>query len=180
MKTKLIAAALGLALCGPALAATCTKSQDLGAMQIGDWRAFGNTFTSAGAFNDCYSFELLANETNAVGVALEYNFAPYSTLGVDITSVSLSGGSLADRLTDTTAEQFSFTNLLTGHYLLEVTGMTMAVTPQWAVTNTATYAGHVVAAPTPEPETYAMLALGLAGVGFASRRRQAAPATAAA
>ena len=179
MRLKLLAAAAALVIAGPAMAATCTTTSSLGTMQIGDWRAFGNTFTTAGNFNDCYSFALAAQSANAIGVALEYNFAPWSTLAIDIFSVSLSGGSLATKVTDTSPESFSFTNLMTGNYLLEVTGATSMATAWWPITNTATYAGHIVAAPTPEPETYAMLALGLAGVGFASRRRKSVAAATA-
>ena len=62
---------------------------------------------------------------------------------------------------------FSFAGLAAGNYDLAVSGYL----DRGQFLGGYTGSISAVAAPVPEPETYAMLMLGLAGVGFAARRR---------
>ena len=67
--------------------------------------------------------------------------------------------------TDTSTEQFSFSNLGAGSYYLKV-----------LVNGDADYKVTLTTSPTasavPEPEAYAMMLAGLGLIGFAARRKQ--------
>ena len=149
----------------PATAA-CTDTFNLGSMGPPSGAIIGNSFDSRGHFNDCYNFTL-NNSADAFGLTLQWDASFTNDIG--ITSVSLSGGSLASPLVDHSPGYFSFSNLLAGAYQLIVSG---DVTRFWFDSGSVGYVGAMVAAPVPEPETYAMLALGLAIVGFTAKRRK--------
>ena len=174
MALKSLAAAVLVALAGPTMAATCTETFNLGSMGPPDTALLANGYTSTGTYVDCYNFSLEA-PAQALGVTFSWDAS--TTRNISIASVSLSGGSLSGTVTDPTAGSFSFTNLLAGAYQLAITSN---VTRQqaWIPVNFGVgYVGvletqRVVAAAVPEPETYAMLALGLGVVGWAARRRQ--------
>lgn len=76
------------------------------------------------------------------------------TLGSTVAS-GITGGGLSD---------FTFTTIASHSYELIVGGIKDKVA--------ASYAGNISVSPIPEPETYAMLIVGLGLVGFALRRRK--------
>jgi PEP-CTERM motif len=163
-----IVVAVAAALPGQASAAGCTESFSLGSMGPPGVTWIGNDFYAATSFNDCYNFTL-SNSADAFGLTLEWDFSHANN--IDLAWVALSGGSLAGTVVDNSPASFSFSNLLAGAYQLVVSG---AVTGSWSWAPVG-YAGALVttrdvAAPVPEPETYAMLALGLAVVGWSARR----------
>jgi len=163
--------AAATAFAGPAAAAACTESFNLGSMGPPEVTSIGNAFDQPAHFDDCYNFTL-SNSAEAFGLTLEWDWS--KTNDIAVTSVSLSGGSLPGTLVDNTPDWFTFSNLLAGAYQLIVSG---------DVTSRSNHGGapvgyigllatsREIAAPVPEPATYAMLALGLAIVGWAVKRR---------
>jgi len=162
------------ALASQSAAAGCTDTFNLASMGPPGLTTIFNSFYSAQSFSDCYDFTL-NNSAEAFGLTLEWDLSKLNNINID--SVSLSGGSLANTVVDNTPEWFSFSNLLAGSYQLIVAG---DVTDSWIAGGGGPvgYAGVLAttrssfAAPVPEPETYAMLALGLAVVGWSAKRRK--------
>lgn len=172
MKFKLFSAAILLALSAPAMAAQCTgDGSSLGSVGAVP-RSFASeclrTFSSPGAsFTDHYSFSISALGNVSGGLV---DFLIFQWNDVNLNSVSVTGAGYA--ATDAyVADGFSFSGLSAGNYDLAVSGYLDRGQPfggyTGAISSTAS-----VAAPVPEPETYAMLLLGLAGVGYAARRRK--------
>lgn len=170
MKIKSLALALALAVAGPAMAATCTQTFNLGSMGPPGASGLGNSFYSTGKFNDCYNFTL-NNSADSKGLTGELDLSLLRD--INLTSVSLSGGGLPTSV-DTTASSFSFNNLVAGAYQLIISGDVTGIN-FFGLGGPVGYLGTFstsVAAPVPEPETYAMMALGLGAVGWVARRRK--------
>jgi len=170
---KSLVVALTLAMTGSAsmanLASCGSGSTLLGA---GSVDLFGNSFSSAQSFSDCYSFTL-GSTADAFGGTLAID--PLSFLNIDVTSVTLSGGGLVTSLTDYTPGLFSFSNLVSGSYQLLVAG-NVTKSSGFGFDVPVGYLGalttNAVVSPVPEPETYAMLLLGLSAIGWIVRRRK--------
>ena len=166
MKLKSLAAALALALVGTS---SMAKTENLGSLGPPGFATFSNAFSSIQTFSDTFNFSLsgAADSGGTVGA-----FDLSILRDITLTSVSLSGGGLSSTLTDFSADHFSFSNLLAGSYSLvvngRVTGSNLLKAP------TVGYFGTLstVAAPVPEPETFAMLAMGLGALALARRRKQ--------
>jgi hypothetical protein len=138
--------------------------------------SFSNTV--GGAFTDIWTFNLGTASAVAASITnVEVSFASLSMGGIVGFSAWLNGKLLVgptsavttDGLTVTTQVLAGGSILPAGMYQLKVsgTGITGA---------SASYGGNIVAtpvaAPIPEPETYAMLLAGLGVVGFVARRRK--------
>jgi hypothetical protein len=176
MKLKSLAVALAMMAGAPAMAA-CTDSFNLGAMGPTALRTIGNDFSSVQRFEDCYSFTL-TNAADAFGLTLEFDGS--IRRNIDLTSVTLTGGNLNHAITDTSAGSFSFSNLLAGVYQFVIEGNVTGTNGGLFGGGAVGYSGFfgttassspAVAAPVPEPQTYALLALGLLAVGSVVRRR---------
>ena len=174
------AAALGAGslLSLPAAADTCTQSFSLGTMGPPAAAALFNQFDTVQQFDDCYNFTL-NNSADAFGLSLEWDWS--GTRGIDLQSVSLAGTGLPGTVSGNSPGVFSFSNLLAGTYQLIVSGsVTSNAFARYDDGGSVGYVGVLstvrsnLAAPVPEPETYAMLALGLAVVGWAAKRGAAA------
>ena len=172
MKLKMFSAAILLALGAPAaMASQCTGDGSslgtVGAAPTSFASECFRTFSSPGAsFTDHYSFSIAALGNVSGGLV---DFLVFQWNDVNLSSVVVSG--LGQVRSDSTpANGFSFAGLAAGNYDLAVSGYLDRRQPLGG------YSGSIssVAAPVPEPETYAMLMLGLAGVGFAARRRNKA------
>lgn len=169
MKFKSWGAALALALAGPSMAAT-----DLGVLD-----AAGSSFSKAflrifgfgsplGAFVDHYTFTLIGSATAEGGttVAMEWG-----SLDLDLNAVSLSGGSLAGKLTDNTPASFTFSSLGAGTYTLDIEGILKSTGGPLGY---ASYTGNIrsIASAAPEPAVLLMVLAGLGAVGVLVRRNR--------
>jgi PEP-CTERM motif len=182
MKLKQIALAIALAASGSAFAANgCTKTFNLGSMGPPADRAFASGYFTAGNFSDCYDFTLQSPAT-ATGTTTEWSFNFAGLLGlIDVMSVQLFGLDSSNQrvnlgyAADTSPANFSFSNMAAGAYELVIGG----TTTQGLLATVVAYSGELhtrssttVAAPVPEPQLYAMMALGLVAAGVAARRRR--------
>jgi hypothetical protein len=171
MKLKMFSVAILLALGAPVMASQCSgNGSNLGAIGATP-KSFASecirTFSSPGAdFTDHYSFSISALGNVTGGLV---DFLLFQENDVNLSSATVSGAGYSKSDTNV-ADGFSFFGLSAGSYDLAVSGHLgrgeFFGGYTGAISSTAT-----VAAPVPEPETYAMLMLGLAGVGFAARRR---------
>src|SRR4051794_11585658 len=168
MKLKWIALAAALLAASPVMASTC---KSLGAMAPGYVAVFGNSFTDAQHFNDCYSFHL-GNEADVVGVTVQWDWA--STLNIALSSVSLTGAGIASSISDPTPQSFTFSDLHMGDYQLAIAGDVTGSGSEWGSVG---YAGLItttapsIASPVPEPANLAMLGLGFGIVAWGVRRK---------
>jgi hypothetical protein len=168
MKFKMISAAVFLAMSAPAMAVVCTgDNTNLGAATstpISFASQCFRTFSPAGnAFTDHYSFSTTTLGSVAGNLV---NFLIFNFNDVNLGSVSLSGAGF-NGLDSNLTDGFSFAGLSAGSYNLSVTG---------SLSRGQFFGGYTgsiasIAAPVPEPETYAMMLIGLAGVGLVARRR---------
>lgn len=163
MRIKPIIAALSTALLALAAAAPASaKTEDLGSLTDGS-AGFSNGFLRpVSNFTDYYTFSLTQSR-DVLGQLVLIDIG--QLFNINIFSVALSGTGIQGWLTDTVAaDGFSFASVSAGNYTLAINGN---VTGIWG----GAYGG-VIAGAVPEPETYAMMLLGLGAVGWAARRRK--------
>jgi hypothetical protein len=171
VKNTLIGALL-LAVSAPAFAGLCTSSSNLGSLGPPGFETFGNYFTSAGAYTDCYQFTLNAPADSFGGTTTVDTF---SYLGIDVTSVALSGAGLS--FVDATPDTFSFGSLVAGVYELAVSvmvsnegfGFPIPVGYFGAISTTF---DRDAATQVPEPGTLTLVGAGLIGLTLIRRRKQ--------
>jgi PEP-CTERM motif len=180
-RLKSVLAVAALAWSAPSMAAVCTGGYGLGTMGPPGAAWFGQAFSSAGSYLDCYSFSL-SSASDSFGGTIELD--PWlNKLDIDLTTISLfsggvHGGAPSGALigSDDTPGLFSFGSLATGTYTLTVSSKVTRDAGLWNApvgyvglfaTNRAS-----VASPAPEPESMALMLAGLAGVAAAVRRRR--------
>ncbi len=174
MRVKPIVFALIALANAPVMAGSnCTSTFSLGTLSPSSIALFGNQFWRAQSFNDCFSFKL-NSPSDALGLTLEWDWS--SRLNIDLKSVTLSGGNLVSDVVDLTPDVFTFNGLLSGNYVLALSGKVTRAGPG-LVDFGVGYQGVLVtsapriASPVPEPETLAMLALGFGVVAWSNRRK---------
>jgi hypothetical protein len=174
MKIKTLLASLAFVLAAPAaFAQSCTSNTGLETLGSGN-TLFGNWFSSAQTFSDCYSFTLAsASDVSGLTAAIDLSIK----FDVDVDSVTLLGGGLGSQSLTADTGEFSFDNLTAGVYQLVVSGDVSRVANFGTLLGVG-YGGAIsasaITAPVPEPETYAMMAMGLGLIGWVSRRRRRA------
>jgi PEP-CTERM motif len=171
MKLKVLVTLCAALAGGSAMADSCSSTSNFGNMGPPGFVLFGNSFDSAGSFNDCYTFSL-NSAADSFGGVIEID--PWlNSLDIDVSSVSLFFGSnLVSQASSPWS--FGFGSLAAGDYTLAVAGQ---IGRDPGFTNASVFYGGsmaTVAAAVPEPETYAMMLAGLFGVGAVARRRKAA------
>jgi PEP-CTERM motif len=187
MKMRHVAAAAALVMSAPSMAAVCNGGYGLGTLGPPGASWFGESFSRAGSYTDCYSFSL-SSAADSFGGTWELDLSP--TLSINVNGFSLftggvSGGSttggLVNGLTGSwgNTNSFSFGALAAGTYTLAVSstvgrnGYSFWDVPVAYIGQIVTTRSTPVASPAPEPATYAMMLLGLAGVVGMARRRKA-------
>lgn len=184
MKTKVLGALCALALAGPAMAASCSSTRDLGELGPPGLGFLSQAFSSTGSYLDCYTFTLNAPAIS-FGGTLEIDPSLFgfdlNYLAIDVSSVSLFNGGVSSSQTgslfdsDSSAWDFTFDGLSAGTYTLAVAS---TITSEWGIKpGPVGYIGSIttaasVASAAPEPEALAMMLAGVAGVGAAARRRR--------
>ena len=172
MKLKPLVAALAFAAAGPSLASTCAQPSstvwDLGPPGS---MTFCNSFWTSGSFNDSYMFSIDA-PANSSGWTSTWDWS--WTTGISLSKVSLTNTSTGAVVYDNTPSSFTFNNLASGIYRLgvqgSVTGWAFSFPGNVGYTGTLQTTALPVVSATPEPATYAMLALGLGMLGWQTRR----------
>lgn len=164
-------AAAGLLSAPAHAAAACSDTFDLGPMGPPGFTLLSNGFARGepSHFDDCYNFTL-NNAADSLGLTWEWDLS--FTRDIDLASVSLSGGSLASPEIRPAAGLFSFSDLLAGAYQLVISGDITRWGP-WDDYGIVGYTGALAttrSAKVPEPQTAALVALGLAVVGWSARR----------
>src|SRR2546421_10023431 len=152
MNLKPLIAAVALSASVPAMAA-CYDLGTLGSAHPSTF--FGNSFTQAQTISDCYVFAL-SSRVNAIGAMVDWNWT--SSLGIELTSATLTGTNFTTAVSDLSAHHFSFSDLRTGDYQMVLAGN---ITGNGSADGPIGYAGVLAVSPVPEPESFAMLALGL-------------------
>jgi len=171
IKTLALAAALSLS----ALSASAAT------LYAGEINKTQQTFVEAGDFTDVYLFKLDFPPPADVGFSfIEMKFKQYTDIafpqeaikfgygfdGDQVTDVFLSLTPTPGGVADQTSAEFVVDKKL---FYMSVAGTTVGTGLQ----NKGSYSFEIVAAPVPEPQTYALAVSGLALVGWvASRRRR--------
>src|SRR5881394_2727732 len=105
MNLKPLFAAVALSASIPAMAAC----YDLGTLGSAHPAAFfGNSFTQEQTISDCYTFAL-NSRVNAIGALVDWNWT--SSLGIELTSATLSGANFNTAVSDLSGHRFSFSDL---------------------------------------------------------------------
>ncbi|MFT3953840.1 MAG: FxDxF family PEP-CTERM protein [Piscinibacter sp.] len=186
MKLRHVAAAAALVMSAPSMAAVCSGGYGLGTLGPPGASWFGESFSRTGSYLDCYSFSL-TSAADSFGGTWELDLSP--TLSLNVTGFSLFSGGVSGGSTTGSAinglnsssgntNSFSFGALQAGTYTLAVastvgrTGYSFWDVPVGYIGQIVTTRSTPVASPAPEPATYAMMLLGLAGVVGVARRRK--------
>jgi hypothetical protein len=159
-----------------AVAPTCSSTTGWGSLGPPGLQGFGNAFSTPGSYTDCFSFTL-GSTADALGITVEWDMSP--TLNIDVSSVGLySGDSLLGMFSTaagTKASFFTFSGLSGGIGSLYTLAISSVVTGV-ATWGPVGYLGAIatIAAPVPEPSTYALMLAGVVGVAGAVWRRRRA------
>jgi hypothetical protein len=176
MKSLIAAAVLASASLGSTAAFAADISSKPQALAILDNTAsFGDSFLQNNlnnTFADKFRFSITTVPQDFDAIVT--SFTRTAATGLDITGLSLfsNSGALITAGTRESTGAMDIWNLRAdslglGSYYLQVSGKMVSST-------SGSFAGTVVLAPVPEPETYGMMLAGLGVVGFLARRRKAA------
>ena len=154
-----------------ALASAASFGASLGSLPPS--ASFSNTVT--GAFTDTWTFSLGAPSTVATSLTnVGITFGSFSTGGITGLLAYLNGFQLFGPTTITNSPPVTVTTqVLTGATSLPAGTFSLVVSGTGVTGGSASYGGNIaaLAAPVPEPESYAMLLAGLGVMGSIAFRR---------
>ena len=138
---------------------------DLGELQAGI-KTYTNSVAADTTFTNTFNFSLAEVSTGTFSL----NELPLTNGGVNVLGFSELSFNLYDSTNtwlagSVSGGEFTFANLTAGNYSIEVAGTTDGVAG-------GVYSGAINVAAVPEPESYALLALGLGVVGAVAARRR--------
>ena len=165
--SRIVAASFAMWLCfvaGAANAGVVTINSWDGNSASGYSASFGHT-NMTGQFTDLYDFSVppvSSGNSTANGISLGFGL---SGNGITFSSYDLyqAGLLIASGVIDKSSSYLGFTGGGNGNYTLGLKGS--------ASSSYCPYDGHISVSPVPEPETYAMMLVGL-GLVFVSVRRR--------
>ena len=161
--TAFIAIGIGLS---SITASAVTNTYNLGTI-TNTSLSYGDTFVIAdGTFSDTFNFTILPNERFSAFVG-DQDLLPNFEIDPNSFGAKLTGPGLGAGIVGTASgDTFKFNPMLltAGDYALNVYGTISGTTG-------ASFAGTMMAAPVPEPESYVTLFVGIGILGFIGRRR---------
>lgn len=164
MKFKSFAAATAIALSSIGANAATYSIGDLTSLGD-DGYFFSSSFSARSSFSDIYNFSISGGE-NFFGAIASKVSAKASQSLTSFSGTLTGGNGFSQSLSSFSvglSQGLSFTdNLVAGSYSLALSGTSQAG---------GSYSLTLMAAPVPEPETYAMLLAGLGLMGAIARRR---------
>lgn len=150
-----------------ACATLATASLGASAAELTPVPAFGPSFNvTLGSI----SITSLSNLTGSFSAASSIQGPGFSWSLQSVSFTSGTVGSLTHDL-DPSASGFSFHNVAAGNYLVQATGTLSGLA---SIPNLAVIGANYTVTPVPEPETFAMLLVGLGLMGAIARRRNLA------
>jgi hypothetical protein len=152
---------------------SCTSTTNWGSLGPPGNQAFGQAFTSAGSYNDCYNFSLGSN-ADSFGGTTAWDL-PLNSLDINLDQVSLYSNTTMVG-SDQSPESFAFAGLVAGGYTLVVSSV---VTDNWGFYPLLAYTGQISTykagagtTSVPEPTTLTLLGLGMVAAAAVRRRRR--------
>lgn len=176
MSIKTLALAAALALAGVSSASSAATLYE------GEINKTQQTFVSNAAFDDVYLFTLGFEPPADVGFSfIEMKFKTYTDIVFGSDAIQFGygfdGTSVTDVFYTLTPTAAPLADQASANFVVDkkVFYMSVAGTPVGSgVQNKGSYSFEIVAAPVPEPSTYALTFSGLALVGWVASRRRAA------
>ena len=119
--------------------------------------------SSTGSFNDSWTFSL----SGVSNIYATVSGTGFKSLSMDLYNAVVNKSGKVKNVLVVSGTTFSFADLAAGNYFLQIGGKALKNT-------TGIYNGSIQVTPVPEPETWAMMLIGMGLVGYQLRRKSKA------